>query len=81
MEKSSPARRAGSFEPGRRHASDSQRPGDIGRQMILAHKGRTGEISEKEGFDLRWRAMRVVEALYRRFDGERPQVPIRERAK
>ena len=52
MEKRRPARRAGRFNARGWNAVDSQRGRDVGRQMVLAHEGGSGEISEVERFDL-----------------------------
>ena len=52
---------------------------DVRSQVILADEGRSGEVSEIECFDLERANMRILQALFAGFDGEREQVAIRKR--
>ena len=54
---------------------------NVGRQMILSHKGRSGEIAEIERLNLRRFRVPVLQCFLPGFYRERTEIAIRERAK
>ena len=50
--KAEPAGGAGSFESGAWYACESQASRDVGSQVILADKRRSGEVAEVKSLDL-----------------------------